>query len=94
MMADRRRQPPQYGQNGIPTREEMQRRYVQACFRSAANEAERLAQMQGQHPENTQEGNSEPEAPTLAQIMGVKRHNDIGPGMTEDARLRRWAGLK
>lgn len=75
-------------------RDELEKRYRQAQFHAQAQIAEMQAQEQPE--EDPQQDSSEPEAPTLAQIMGVKRHSDIGPGRgnTPEDRLRRWAGLK
>lgn len=71
-------------------RDELERRYKQAEFNSMAYMCEHGLIK----PEQNSTEPEEQPAPTLAQIMGVKPHRDVGPGMTEDDRLRRWAGLK
>jgi len=71
-------------------RDELARRYREAQFKAMATAAE-------QQPAEDHQQNSEPTAPTLAQIaqiMRVKPQKDIGPGMTEDDRMRRFMGLK
>jgi hypothetical protein len=69
-------------------REELGRRWREAQFHAMAIAAEH------QPAEDPQQDSSEPTAPTLAQIMRVKPHSDIGPGMTEDDRMRHFMGLK
>lgn len=78
-------------------RDELARRWKQAQLHAAADMAERAAQEQPQQQEEpAPAASSEPEAPTFAQIMGVKRHSDIGPGRgnTPEDRLRHYMGLK
>ena len=75
-------------------RDELEKRYRQAQFHAQAQIAEMQAQEQ---PEEDPQQDSEPTAPTLAQIaqiMGVKPQKDTERYMSEDDRLRRWAGLK
>ena len=68
-------------------RDELEKRYKQAEFNS-------MAYMCEHGLIKPEQNSSEPSAPTLAQIMGIKPQKDIGPGMTDEERLRRWAGLK
>lgn len=68
--------------------EKWARRWREAQFHAMATAAEH------QPAEDPQQDSSEPSAPTLAQIMRVKPQKDIGPGMTEDDRMRRFMGLK
>lgn len=78
-------------------RDELARRWKQAQLHAAADIAEKAAQEQPQQQEEpAQDASSNPEAPTLAQIMGLKRHSDIGPGRgnSPEDRLRRYMGLK
>lgn len=71
-------------------RDELARRYREAQFKAMATAAE-------QQPAEDHQQNSEPTAPTLAQIaqiMGVKPQKDTGRYLSENDRLRRYAGLK
>lgn len=70
-------------------REELARRYREAQFHAMAIAAEQ------QPAEDPQPDSNEPTAPSMAQIMGVKRYDDIGPGRgnTLEDRLRYYAGL-
>ncbi len=71
-------------------RDELARRYREAQFKAMATAAE-------QQPAEDPQQNSEPTAPTLAQIaqiMGVKPQKDTGRYLSENDRLRRYAGLK
>ena len=71
-------------------RDELARRYRDAQFHAQAQAAE--MQAQEQQIEDAQQPDSGPAAP-MAQIMGVQRQKDIGSGMADNDRLRRWAGL-
>lgn len=73
-------------------RDELERRYRQAQLHAQAQAAE--MQAQEQPAEDPQQDSSEPAAPTLAQIMGIQPQKDIGRYMSEDDRLRHYAGLK
>lgn len=68
-------------------RDELARRYRLAQLHSKAMAAEQ------QPTEDQQQDAEQTAAPTLAQIMGLQRREDIGPGMTENDRLRQWMGL-
>lgn len=69
-------------------RDELARRYREAQFKAMATAAEQ------QPAEDPQQDSSEPTTPTLAQIMGIQPQKDTGRYMSEDDRLRRYAGLK
>jgi hypothetical protein len=69
-------------------RDELARRYREAQFHAMATAAEH------QPAEDPQQDSSEPTAPTLAQIMGVKPQQDEGRYLSENDRLRRYCGLK
>lgn len=75
-------------------RDELEKRYRQAQLHAQAQIAE--MQAQEQPAEDTQQDNTEPEAPnvmqTIAQRAGLK--TGLAPYTSPDDRLRRWAGLK
>lgn len=72
-------------------REELSRRYRSAQFRSQAIVAEQASQ---DTPTASEETEDQTHVRTLAEIMGLKRAEDVGPGLTDDDRLRIWSGLR
>lgn len=71
-------------------RDELAKRYQQAQFKAMATAAE---QQPAEDPEQGAQQNRATLS-TLAQIMGVKIHKAADNYMSEEDRLRRWAGLK
>lgn len=75
-------------------REELSKRYREAQFHSKALAAEHASQDTLTTDDTGDETEDQTPAQILVKFAGLQRVQDVGPGLTDDDRLRRYAGLR